>query len=49
MHSLTKNMIALSVFVRDLEQTPYFLKPDLNINDFAVLLSVWVTYIFSEI
>ena len=27
----------MSVFVVDLEQTPFFLRSDLNINNFAVL------------
>ena len=49
MHSLTKNMLQYSVFVADLEQTPFFLKSDLNISNFAVLLNFWKTLIFSEI
>ena len=40
MHSLTKNLFQLNVFVTNIEQTPYFLKFDLNINNFAVLLHV---------
>ena len=32
MHSLTKNLLRQSVFVADLEQTPFFLKSDLNIK-----------------
>ena len=38
MYSLTKNLFQLSVFVKDLEQTSFFLKSDLSINNFAVLL-----------
>ena len=36
-HSLTKTLYQ-SVFITDLEQTPFFLKSDLNINNFDVLL-----------
>ena len=43
MHSLTTNLFRQSVFVADLEQTPFFLKSDLNINNFAVLLHFWKT------
>ena len=37
MHSLTKNLFWQNIFVADLEQTPFFLRSDLNINNFAVL------------
>ena len=37
-HSLNKNFFRQSFFVTDLRQTPFFLKYDLNINNFAVLL-----------
>ena len=49
MHSLTKNLLRQSVFVVDLEQTPFFLKSYLNINNIAVLLRFWKTYIFCQI
>ena len=37
-HSLNKHFFRQSFFVTDLQQTPFFLKYDLNINNFAVLL-----------
>ena len=37
-HSLNKPFFRQSFFVTDLQQTPFFLKYDLNINNFAVLL-----------
>ena len=44
MHSLTKNLFWQNVFVIDLEETPFFLKFDLNIkNFFAVLLRLLIT------
>ena len=50
MYSLTKNLFPQSVFVTDLEQTPpLFLRSDLNINNFAVLLHFEITEIFSKI
>ena len=42
MDSLTKNVFPSSFFVINLEQTPFFLKSDLNINNFAVLLHFWI-------
>ena len=38
MDSLTKNLFLSRVFITEWEQTPFFLKSDLNINNFAVLL-----------
>ena len=38
-----------SDFVKDLEQTPFFLKSDLNINNFAVLFHFLITWIFIKI
>ena len=43
MHSLTRNLFQYSFSVTDLEQTPFFLKSDLNINNFAILLHFWKT------
>ena len=37
-HSLTKNLFRESIFVADLEQTPFFLKSDISIYNFAVFL-----------
>ena len=37
MRSLTKNLFRESIFVADLEQTPFFLRSDLKIDNFAVL------------
>ena len=48
MYSLTKNLFRLSVFVIDLEQTPFFLKSDLSINNFAVLLHLRYLAKYSE-
>ena len=39
MHSLTENFFWQSVFVTDLEQTPFFLKSDLNINNLLFFCS----------
>ena len=48
MYLLAKNLFRQSVFVTDLEQTPFLLKCDLNINNLAVLLHFWKTKIFNE-
>ena len=49
MYLLTKHLFGQSVFATDLEQTPFFLKSDLKINDFTVLLHFLITYIFNDI
>ena len=48
-NSHNDKLIRQSIFVTDLEQTPFFLKSDLNINNFAVLLHFLITQIFSNI
>ena len=47
-HSLTKTLYQ-SVFITDLEQTPFFLKSDLNINNFDVLLHFLVEIVHISI
>ena len=43
MRSFTQNLFPYSIFVKDLEQISYFLKSDLNIIHFPVLLHLWIT------
>ena len=43
MYSLTKTLVGQNISVTELEQTPFSLKSDLNINNFTVLLYFLIT------
>ena len=48
LRALTKILSLQNAFVTNLEQTSFFLKCDLNINNFVVLLCFLLTQIFSR-